>query len=168
MAGFNYKTDTKKGRYDLINPAKYMGTSIPVYKSKWEQRVFFALDKNPFILRWGYECIDIFYHHPLYMQYTKYLPDIYCEVVMQNNTNQKFLIEIKPSRFCTLPKEPKMPKKGNAQASQRYQKSLMRYEQNKREYLINMCKWEAAQLWCLKNNVVWKVLNENNTNGLFK
>ena len=164
----NYKKDTIKGRYDLINPTKYIGSTMPMFKSRWEQRTFYAFDRNPYVLRWGYECIDIFYHHPFYLQFTKYLPDIFCEVVMENGAHQKFLIEIKPSKFCTLPKEPKMPKKGNSQSSLRYQKSLMRYEQTKRDYLVNMAKWEAAQVWCIKNNVMWRILNEDNTNGLFK
>ena len=166
--GFNYKKDTIKGKYELIHPEKYIGHSIPIYKSKWEQKVFYAFDRNPYVLRWGYECIDIFYHHPFYMQFTKYLPDIFCEVVMENGKQQQFLIEIKPTKYCVMPKEPKMPKKGNAQSSQRYQKALARYEYTKRDYLVNMAKWEAAQLWCMKNNVMWRILNEDNTNGLFK
>ena len=45
----NYKKDTQKGKYTLMNPTKYMGTKAPVYKSKWEKKVFHAMDKNPYV-----------------------------------------------------------------------------------------------------------------------
>jgi len=164
----NYKKDTKKGKYRLINPKKYLGTKYPVYKSKWEQKVFYALDRNPFVLQWGYECIEIYYHHPFYGNYTVYYPDILCHVLNERNQKETILAEIKPASMCVMPNQPKAPKNRTRQSAERYQKSLRRYQCATKDFQVNAAKWEAAQRWCMRHNVVWRLIHENNTSGLFK
>ena len=41
-------------------------------------------------------------------------------------------------------------------------------ENNLKDYMVNLAKWEAAQRWCQKNGVMWRIANENNTNNMFK
>ena len=101
------------------------------------------------------------------MKWTVYYPDIYCQVLNENNQEQKILVEIKPARFCKYPQAPKRPSGNDSKSLMKYQKALKRYEINKREYVVNMAKWEAAQNWCLKHGVQWRILNEQNTSGLF-
>lgn len=165
--GFNYKKDTKKGKYQVQNVEKYVGNKATIYKSSWEQTVFHALDINKNVIKWGYECIEIYYHHPLYMKWTVYYPDVYCQIINEHNKEEKILIEIKPARFCKYPTQPKRPAGRDAKSLTKYQKSLKGYEINKREYIVNMAKWEAAQNWCIKHGVKWRILNEENTKGLF-
>jgi hypothetical protein len=165
--GFNYKKDTKKGNYVVQNPEKYLGNKPTIYKSAWERTVFHALDVNQHVQKWGYECIEIYYYHPRYMKWTVYYPDIYCQVLTESNQVQKLLVEIKPARFCTYPVQPKRPASRDAKALTKYQKALKRYEINKQEFVVNSAKWTAAQNWCSKHGVLWRILNEKNTKGLF-
>jgi len=165
--GFNYKKDTKKGKYEVQNPEKYIGNKATIYKSGWEHTVFRALDVNKYVEKWGYECIEIYYYHPVYMKWTVYFPDVYCQIVNENNVQQKILVEIKPARFCKYPTQPKRPAGSDSKTLKKYQNALKRYEINKREFVVNAAKWEAAQNWCLKHGVTWRILNEENTKGLF-
>jgi len=165
--GFNYAKDTKKGQYKVQNPQKYLGNKATIYKSEWERKVFHALDVNPYVEKWGYECIEIYYYNPTYLKWSVYYPDVYCQIKTESNNEQKILVEIKPARFCKMPTAPKRPTKNDAKSLTKYQKSLKRYQYSQREYMVNQAKWEAAQKWCLKHGVQWRILNEQNTKGLF-
>ena len=165
--GINYKKDTTKGHYKVLHPEKYLGNEPTIYKSKWELQVFHALDVNPFVLKWGYECVKIFYHHPLYMNMTIYKPDIFCHIKMDGGAVRQYLIEIKPQKYVDIPKKPNPPKNNTAQSAEKYRKRLLSYQSNMRDYAVNKAKWAAAERWCLQNNVTWRILSEKNTTNLF-
>jgi len=158
----NYKKDTKKGYYRLIHPEKYLGNKLPIYKSMWEKKTFYAMDINPFILKWGYECIDIYYIHPIYNKYTIYYPDIFCHVKNERGEMEQILIEIKPAKMCVPPKQVNPPKGKTNKSWERYQRSLKRFQIASRDYVVNMAKWEAAQRWCMRHKVTWRISNEEN------
>ena len=164
----NYKTDTKKGIYKLINPAKYLGDKVPIYKSKWEKKVFYAIDKNPYVLQWGYEVMPIYYHNPVYGRYTVYYPDIFCKIQKEDGKVEQLLIEIKPAHMMLMPDVPKKPAHQGMSAWQTYQKKLRAYQGKVRDYSINKAKWEAAHAWCMRHNVKWIFMHEKNTSGLFR
>jgi len=167
--GINYKTDTNKGYYQILNKEKYYPTGkVPIYKSGWELQVFHALDVNPNVLYWGYEPLEIYYFSPRYLKYTVYYPDILCHIRMDSGVEQKLLLEIKPNKFVVMPKVPTKPKENTPQKWDKYRKATINYNNNLKDYMVNMAKWEAAQQWCLKNNVMWRILSEKNTNTLFK
>lgn len=173
----NYKKDTKKGFYKVVNLDKYMGTKPPMYKSSWELHTFVVFDRNPNILKWGYEAIPIYYHHPFYQKMTVYLPDLWCHLRGSNGNDYKMMIEIKPNKFRCIPERPKEPTRPTKQTSNNiskynkqfinYQKSLKRYEGNMKDFAVNAAKWQAAQAWCAKNNVIWKILDEDNAKNFF-
>jgi hypothetical protein len=104
----NYKTDTTRGFYTLKNPNKYISSVKPVYKSGWEFKMFDLFDTHPSIIHWGYECIDIYYRHPLKGQ-SVYKPDIFIIGVDCNGNEIKYLLEIKPFKMTMLPTKPKVP-----------------------------------------------------------
>lgn len=162
----NYKTDTTKGTYNVINPDKYIGSKRPIYRSKWEWRVFDKLDRTPNVLKWGSECIEIYYHNPLQRRFSVYYPDIFCILMDSSGVEQKFLMEIKPAKMTMPPDEPKKPKTMTAQTGLRYKKSLERYQNSVMDYAINIAKWEAAQKWCLTHAVRWAIVTENNMSGM--
>lgn len=170
VMGINYKTETHQAKkpFPLVNPGKYKSSRPPMFKSGWEAEVFRAMDINPFVLEWGYEPFPIYYHHPFYMNYTIYWPDIYAHIQMNSGVQQKLLIEIKPAKFCVMPKAPKPPKGNDPKKWDRYRKSMVRFTSAQKDYMVNKAKWEAASLWCLKNNFVWRILNEENSTSLFK
>lgn len=163
----NYKTDTQKGHYRVLHPEKYLGSKPTIYKSKWELQVFHALDINPFVLKWGYECIEIYYHHPFYMNMTVYYPDIFCHIQMDGGAIRQYLVEIKPFKYTQMPTKPVAPKNNSPQTWEKYRKKLATYNSNVHDYMVNKAKWQAAQAWCAKNNVIWQTLTEKNSNNLF-
>lgn len=163
----NYKTDTKKGLYQLQNPDKYISAAPAIFKSGWEWRVFDKLDRTPNILKWGYECIDIYYGNPKKPGgYTVYKPDIFCILIDASGYEQKYLIEIKPHKMSVEPKVPTMPKTKTAQSGIRYKKAMFRYQQAVLDYAVNRAKWDAAEKWCATHGVRWLVLTEENSSGL--
>ena len=168
MPIMNYKTDTTKGMYQLVNSQKYRSPRPPIYKSGWELKLFVTFDTNPFIEAWGYEPIEIYYYHPIYQKWSVYYPDFFIVKKSQSGRLQPTLIEVKPDKFTKPPKQPKPPTKGSIQAAERYQRSLARYQANQNDFAINCAKWQAAQSWCLKNSVEWCIISEKNVSGFFK
>ena len=158
----NYKTDTHKGSYNVLHKEKYLGNRPTVYKSTWEVHVFHALDVNPNVLKWGYECIEIHYMNPVLQKWATYYPDIFCIVKTESGRTVQYLLEIKPAKFCGVPKKPTMKR-----SPELFNKRMKTYKAACLDFMVNSAKWEAAELWCKQNNVVWKILNENNTGSLF-
>ena len=158
----NYKTDTHKGTYNVLHKEKYLGNRPTVYKSMWEVHVFHAMDVNPNVVKWGYECIEIHYMNPVLQKWATYYPDIFCIVKTESGRTVQYLLEIKPAKFCGIPKKPKM-----GRSPEVFNKRMRTYKAACLDFMVNSAKWEAAELWCKQNNVVWKILNENNTGSLF-
>lgn len=167
----NYYTDCHKGRYNLVHPEKYMQNAPqPYYKSKWEQKMFCICDLNPNITFWGYEPppISIPYMSPRYNRMSIYKPDIYLECMPAGaDKAQRWLIEIKPSSYSSLPKVPQPPKSDDPKAAERYMKRKATYEQKVMDVMVNTAKWEAAVQWCERYGVHWFVANEKNMGHLF-
>ena len=167
----NYYTDCKKGTYTLRNPQKYMpNIAPPEYKSSWEERFFVVCDINPFVTLWGYEPFEISYYSPLYQKQCLYKPDIYLECCYKDGRTDRYLIEIKPESYSTIPEPPKPPKSGlsDPKKMERYRKKMAAYDRKNMDVLVNYAKWEAAKLWCRSQNVNWLVATEANMGDLFK
>jgi hypothetical protein len=164
----NYKQDCHKGVYPITNREKYIGAAYPEFKSNWEKRIFYMLDTNPFVLKWGYEFVRINYVHPVTGKFAIYLPDIFCQAKTESGRVMNYLIEIKPAKMKEAPKEPKQPKSFEASSGPKYQKSIARYNSEMVDYAINRAKWDAAERWCLTNQVTWIILTENEAKALFR
>jgi len=167
----SYYTDCEKGKYHLINPAKYMveGTVDVTYKSSWERKFFTLCDGNSFVTRWGYEMIDIPYSSPVYMKQSLYKPDIYLECRYADGHEERWLIEIKPVCYSVVPKVPKPPPPTcrDEKKWESYRKRQASYERKSADIATNFAKWGAAEDWCKRHQVNWFIANEKNTRGLF-
>ena len=167
----SYYTDCEKGKYHLINPAKYMveGTVDVTYKSSWERKFFTLCDGNAFVTRWGYEMIDIPYSSPVYLKQSLYKPDIYLECRYADGHEEKWLIEIKPVYYSVVPKVPKPPPPTchDEKKWESYRKRQASYERKSADIATNFAKWGAAEAWCKRHQVNWFIANEKNTRGLF-
>jgi len=134
---------TYKGRYLPKNPEKYIGNPQNIiYRSNWEQRLFYRLDNDPGVAKWASEEFSIPYLSPIDNKIHRYFPDVYVE----NVNGEKFVIEIKPS------KETKLPEK-KASNSKRYLTEVS-------TYLINKSKWEAAIKFCEEKGWSFKIITE--------
>lgn len=142
--------DTKK-RYPVQNPHKYLGDPDNVIiRSSWEARVFDFCDNNQHVLAWASEekefVIPYMKPHPT-GGYTpaNYFPDLYIEYVDRNGDIHKEIFEVKPKKFT--------------------KKSRSRKEETKNfenyQYIVNMAKFQAAELWCKQRGYKFNILSED-------
>jgi hypothetical protein len=147
-------TKTYKGRFRVLNPAKYKGDiTTVIYRSLWELRFMKWCDQNPSIIEWGSETVIIPYVSPVDKKVHRYFVDFYIKVKSKNNTTEKFLIEIKPEKFT---KPPEIPKK-----------KTKRFIDEVFQYGVNEAKWKAAFEFCTDRNMKFIVLTEKDL-GLSK
>jgi hypothetical protein len=130
-----------QGTYDVVNPDKYVGTRAPRYRSGWELSFMRFCDTNNHILQWASESIQIPYRHPLTGKQTIYVPDFFITYRTKNNTVRAELIEIKPKKQSVV--ESKMNSRDRAVVA------------------INYAKWSAAEAWCKRQGIVFRVITED-------
>lgn len=130
-----------QGEFVPTNPKKYVGKGNPRYRSGWEWSFFQFCDQNDHVLEWASEAISIKYRHPLTGKITNYVPDVFLRYRTKNNKICTELIEIKPRKQSII--EGKMSEKARMIVA------------------INHAKWQAAQIWCRRAGIVFRVLNED-------
>ena len=132
-----------RGLYRPTNPKKYVGnTKHIVYRSLLERRFMRYCDLNQDILYWASEELPVRYYNPLDKKYHRYFPDF----VVKTVNNDKYMIEIKPSRQAVKPKPPK--------------KKTKSYMRESFEYIKNQAKWQAAKSYCDDNGMQFKIITE--------
>ena len=132
-----------RGLYRPTNPKKYVGnTKQIVYRSLLERRFMLYCDLNQDILYWASEELPVRYYNPLDKKYHRYFPDF----VVKTVNNDKYMIEIKPSRQVAKPKPPK--------------KKTKSYMRESFEYIKNQAKWQAAKSYCDDNGMQFKLITE--------
>ena len=132
-----------RGLYRPTNPKKYVGnTKQIVYRSLLERRFMRYCDLNEDILYWASEELPVRYYSPLDKKYHRYFPDF----VVKTVNNDKYMIEIKPSRQAVKPKPPK--------------KKTKSYMRESFEYIKNQAKWQAAKLYCEDKGMHFKIITE--------
>lgn len=131
-----------QGVYKVSNPAKYVGKGEPRYRSGWEHAFMRFCDTNDHILQWASEAISIPYIHPLTGKKTNYIPDFFITYRNKDNKVCAEIVEIKPKKQSVI--ESKM--KANERAV----------------VAVNYAKWDAAQKWCKRQGLVFRVVTEDN------
>ena len=132
-----------RGLFRPNNPKKYVGnTKQIVYRSLLERRFMRYCDLNQDILYWASEELPVRYYNPLDKKYHRYFPDF----VVKTVNNDKYMIEIKPSRQVAKPKPPK--------------KKTKSYMRESFEYIKNQAKWQAAKSYCDDNGMQFKLITE--------
>ena len=99
-------------------------------------------DLNQDILFWASEELPVRYYNPLDKKYHRYFPDF----VVKTVNNDKYMIEIKPSRQAVKPKPPK--------------KKTKSYMRESFEYIKNQAKGSAAKAYCEDNGMKFKIITE--------
>jgi hypothetical protein len=123
------------------NPEKYVGTGNIRYRSSWEMVFMQFCDNNPKVLQWASESIQIPYRNPLTGKQTIYVPDF---LVIYQSKGKKIteLIEIKPKAQTMITEK-------------------TRSARDKAAIAVNTCKWQAAQIWCKRMGISFRVITEN-------
>jgi len=128
------------GLFTVTHPEKYVGNTVPRYRSSWEAHFFRFLDEHPSVLQWASESIKIPYRHPLTGKISSYIPDIFMVYLNSNGSKVAEIIEIKPSSQTSLTEA-----KGSV---------------DKIQAVVNTAKWEAARAWCRHQGLVFRVVTE--------
>jgi len=129
-----------KTRYTLKNPAKYVGNkTILTCRSLWERRVCKFFDEMPQVTKWSFEELHIPYVHPVDKEIHNYIPDFLVQIE-SNKNKQNLLIEVKPKKQVKL-----------KESASKGDRTL---------FAINSAKWKAAQKYCEKHNMQFKILTE--------
>jgi len=135
------KTNFSQGPYHIRNTNKYVGKGTPRYRSSWELAFMNFCDNNEHILQWASESISIPYRHPLTGKQTIYVPDFFVVYRTKNNKQVAEVIEIKP--------------KGQSMLTEKQN------PQQRATVAVNYAKWEAAQAWCKRQGLVFRVITED-------
>jgi hypothetical protein len=135
-------TKFARGKFTMTQPAKYVGTKQPTYRSSWEFSFMRFCDTNPSIQKWASEAINIPYRDPLTGRQTIYVPDFFIQYVDKNQKMHVELIEVKP-------------------ASQTILERVGKNKYNQAQFVKNQAKWAAASIWCKQQGIKFRILNEN-------
>ena len=131
-----------KSIYTPKNPQKYVGVGKILMRSSWETNFARFCDTNPAILKWAAEPMKIPYRNPLNGKQTVYVPDFFIQYVDKNNTIHTEIIEIKPK-------------------SQQLLEHVGKNKNNQAMWVKNQAKWRAAEIYCKKQGIVFRILNED-------
>ena len=135
------------GRFKPKYYKKYKGDPTNVfYRSLWERRFMVYCDNNPNILEWGSEEIIIPYKSPLDKKVHRYFPDFFIKYKNSSGKIIREIIEVKPKRHLSPPKEPKRKTK--------------RYLGEVNTYIINQAKFKAAEEFCKDRKLGFRILTE--------
>ena len=135
------------GRFKPKNYKKYKGDPTNVfYRSLWERRFMVYCDNNPNILEWGSEEIIIPYKSPLDKNVHRYFPDFFIKYKNSSGKIIREIIEVKPKRHLSPPKEPKRKTK--------------RYLGEVNTYIVNQAKFKAAEEFCKDRKLGFRILTE--------
>ena len=133
--------NTARGKFSPKTPEKYMGAGDPTYRSSWEFTFMTFCDNNPAVEQWASESVKIPYRDPLTGKNTVYVPDFLIVYLDRDQKKHAELIEIKPS-------------------NQAVRESVGKNPLNQAAYIRNLAKWEAAQAWCKKYGLKFRVVSE--------
>lgn len=134
-----------QGTYIVENRQKYLGTKIPIYRSSWEADMCRFFDLSKTCLKWISEPdeFNIPYELPDGSKHI-YHPDFYVEMMTDDGTIKKFLVEVKPAaespRHNPPPKEPRVK---NTRTMSQFSKKI-------RTYYTNKIKWDTAEKYLKK------------------
>jgi hypothetical protein len=152
------------------NIEKVIGDPRILCRSSWETRFADWCDRNPQVIKWGSECVNISYRdptsvdldeahkynlditNPINWKVKNYYPDFYVHMVNGDGTEKKFLIEVKPYAQTQPPK----PINENAKL-----KDVKAFNNAARTFLQNDAKWKAAREWCKMHEIEFVIFTEN-------
>jgi hypothetical protein len=133
-------TKYSQGTFKPQNPQKLLGNAAPTYRSSWENHCMHWLDLDPRVIQWGSECVRIPYRNPLTGRATVYVPDFLIMYETAQGGKRVELVEVKPKKEALM-----------EAAKSRRDKAFV---------ILNSAKWSAAQVWCAKHGIHFRVITE--------
>ena len=139
------------GKFSPTNPKKYKGDPTKIiWRSTWERKFMRWCDTKPSVTKWASEEIIIPYRSPKDGKIHRYYPVFYMKTREIGGKVKESIIEIKPLKQCSPPKQPK--------------RKTAKYKAECLTYAINQAKWKYASKWCKERNLSFVVLTEKDLN----
>ena len=139
------------GKFSPTNPKKYRGDPTKIiWRSTWERKFMRWCDTKSSVTKWASEEIIIPYRSPKDGKIHRYYPDFYMKTRESGGKVKESIIEIKPLKQCSTPKQPK--------------RKTAKYKAECLTYAINQAKWKYASKWCKERNLSFVVLTEKDLN----
>lgn len=131
-----------QGKYVVKNKQKYVGKTVPKYRSGWELTFMMFCDNHDSVIQWASEAIQIPYRNPLTGKQTVYIPDFF--VLYQDKFgNQKAeVVEIKPKKQTLI-------------------ESRVASARDRATVALNHAKWAAAMAYCKRIGCTFRVITED-------
>jgi len=141
-----------KGKYQPINPQKYIGNPTKcIYRSLWERKFMSWCDKSKSVIRWGSEEVIVPYISPVDRRRHRYYPDFIIETKDRNGKIATNLIEIKPKKQCSAPKRPERKTKS--------------YIYESKMWAVNQAKWASAKDYAQQRGWEFRIITEKDLYG---
>ena len=131
-----------QGKFNCKFPEKYIGTKVPTYRSSWEFAFMNFCDSHPAVAKWASEAVKIPYRNPLTGKQTIYVPDFFIIYQDKNGKKHAEMVEVKPASQTTM-----------EYAGKSFAK--------KKQVVINMAKWEAANAYARQRKIKFRVVSED-------
>lgn len=141
-----------QGYFKPKNPEKYAGDPTrSIYRSGWELKVMSRFDRDPNVLKWASEELQVQYQCPIDpTRVRRYFPDFVARIKAKDGSLTTWMIEVKPRSKLDAPTPPKGKGK---RAEARYLNELLDYRKNE-------SKWKAAREYCRRHGMKFRVLTE--------
>jgi hypothetical protein len=144
---------TLSGKFEPINPGKYLGNSRTItYRSSWEKKFMVWADRNPSVIAWANEEIVVWYFNPVKKRKARYFPDFVIKIRNTAGKIKVIMIEVKPELRCSPPIRHKSGK-----ITRSFVASTLEWE-------INKAKWAAAEEYCKLHGMEFKLVTEKHLN----
>lgn len=130
-----------QGIFTPKNPSKCLNKGLIQYRSSWEITFMRICDEHASIVAWGSEIIQIPYQNPFTGKWHRYIPDFMVQYVDKNEKQHVEMIEIKPAKEARV--------------------ELAKSRKDKIALAINTAKWTAAEIYCKKNGIFFRVMTEH-------
>ena len=151
----NEKSKFKQGIYEIENPQKYIGDIHNIiFRSSWEYKFCRYCDKNPNILKWNSEPLEIRFWNPIDKKEHSYFPDYYIKTKKADGTTEDWIIEIKPSSQYQLEKKPVL-------SGRLTEKRIRSHNEQMKTWIVNRAKFDAAMNFAKYNGYKFGTIDEN-------
>lgn len=147
-----------QGTYKLSESTahKYKGNKdLIIFRSGWEYDFMRYLDLNKNIIAWNSEEVVVHYCHPIRQTTNRYFIDFWFRYSDDNNQIHDVIVEVKP---YVQTQKPILSKTKTGRISQKRQAS---FENQLKTYMINLAKWESANLFAMKNEMKFYILTDD-------
>lgn len=141
----------RQGYFKPVNPDKYIGTQLPIFRSSWEFKFLKWCDLSPTVLKYSSEPFSITYYNPLDKRPHQYYIDFYIIVADKEGNQHQYLVEVKPLKYIEPPVRPE----------RMTDKQTANYLYAAKQYIVNQAKFQAAREFAKERGVKFGIITEN-------